>query len=84
MTKLRNIIKSTVTDEEFEAGKRSFPIKFRNKEHFYYYRIYREVVGKIPLPEKDEKICKCCGAGMNQSACHCKICGDVLEWKEVK
>jgi asparagine synthase (glutamine-hydrolysing) len=84
MTKLRNIIKSTVTDEEFEAGKRSFPIKFRNKEHFYYYRIYREVVGKIPLPEKDEKTCKCCGAGMNQSACHCKICGDVLEWKEVK
>jgi len=62
-----------VTDEEFEAGKRNFPIKFRNKEHFYYYRIYRELVGKIPLPEKDEKPCKCCGAGMNQSACHCKI-----------
>ncbi|MFV9646536.1 MAG: asparagine synthase C-terminal domain-containing protein [Desulfobacterales bacterium] len=84
MTKLRNIIESRVTDEEFEAGKRSFPIKFRNKEHFYYYRIYRDVVGEIPAPKKDEKTCKCCGAGMNQSACHCKICGDVSEWKEVK
>jgi asparagine synthase (glutamine-hydrolysing) len=84
MTRLRNIIESRVTDEELEAGKRSFSIKFRNKEHFYYYRIYREVVGEIPLPEKDEKPCKCCGAGMNQSAFHCKICGDVLEWKKVK
>lgn len=84
MTKLRNIIESRVTDEEFEAGKRSFPIKFRNKEHFYYYRIYRDVVGEVPAPKKDEKTCKCCGAGMNQSACHCKICGDVTEWKEVK
>ena len=34
--------------------------------------------------EKGQKICECCGAGMNQSACHCKICGDVTEWKEVK
>ena len=84
MTKLRNIIESRVTDEEFEAGNRSFPIKFRNKEHFYYYLIYRDVVGEIPVPQKDEKTCKCCGAGMNQSACHCKICGDVTEWKEVK
>ncbi len=84
MTKLRNIIESRVTDEEFEADKRSFPIKFRNKEHFYYYRIYREVVGEIPAPKKDEKTCKRCGAGMNQSAFYCKICGDVTEWKEVK
>lgn len=63
MTKLRNIIESRVTDEEFEKGKRDFSIRFLNKEQFYYYRIYREVVGEIPAPEKGQKICECCGAG---------------------
>lgn len=84
MTELRKVIESRVSDEEFEEGKRRFPIKFWNREHFYYYRIYREVVGEIPAPKKEEKICECCGAGMNQSAFHCKICGDVTEWKESK
>ncbi|MDL1968918.1 MAG: asparagine synthase-related protein [Deltaproteobacteria bacterium] len=64
MTRLRNIIESRVTDETFEAGNRSFPIRFLSKEQFYYYRIYKDVVGKIPAPEKGQKICECCGAGM--------------------
>ncbi|MDO9529359.1 MAG: hypothetical protein Q7J27_09380, partial [Syntrophales bacterium] len=68
---------SRVVDEEFEDGKKNFPIKFWNKEHFYYYRIYREVVGGIPAPQKEEKTCECCGAGMNREAFHCKICGGV-------
>jgi asparagine synthase (glutamine-hydrolysing) len=84
MTKLRNIIESRVTDEEFEKGKRDFSIRFLNKEQFYYYRIYREVVGEIPVPEKGQKICECCGAGMALNNFHCKTCGDVLEWKKVK
>ncbi len=83
MTELRNVIESKVSDKEFEDGKRRFPIKFWNKEHFYYYTVYREVVGEIPAPKKDEKICKCCGAGMDQSAFHCKVCGDVTEWKKL-
>ncbi|MCK4468241.1 MAG: hypothetical protein KAU60_07800, partial [Desulfobacterales bacterium] len=83
MTELRNIIESNVSDKEFEKGKRDFHIKFRNKEHFYYYRIYQDMVGEIPVPKKDEKICKRCGAGMNQVAFHCKVCGDVTEWKKI-
>ena len=84
MTELRKVVESKVSDEDFEKGKRDFPIRFLNKEHFYYYRIYQDVAGEIPVPKKDEKTCKCCGAGMDQSASHCKICGDVTEWKEVK
>lgn len=84
MTELRNVIESKVSDKEFEDGKRRFPIKFWNKEHFYYYRIYKDVVGEIPAPEKGQKICECCGAGMALNVFHCKTCGDVLEWKEVK
>ena len=84
MTELRNVIESKVSDKEFEDGKRRFPIKFWNKEHFYYYRIYKDVVGEIPAPEKEQKICECCGAGMALNVFHCKTCGDVTEWKEVK
>lgn len=84
MTELRNVIESKVSDKEFEDGKRRFSIKFWNKEHFYYYRIYRDVAGEIPAPEKGQKICESCGAGMALNAFHCKTCGDVLKWKEVK
>jgi len=84
MTELRNVIESKVSDKEFEDGKRRFPIKFWNKEHFYYYRIYKDVAGEIPAPEKEQKICECCGAGMALNVFHCKTCGDVLEWKKVK
>jgi asparagine synthase (glutamine-hydrolysing) len=75
MTELRAVVTSMVSDEEFSNGKKKFPIHFWNKEHFYYYSIYRQVVGEIPGPEKGEKACDCCGAGMGQSAFHCRVCG---------
>ncbi|MDI6776138.1 MAG: asparagine synthase-related protein [Syntrophales bacterium] len=83
MAEMRKVVESRVSDEEFEEGKRRFPIRFWNKEHFYYYRIYREVVGEIPAPQKGEKICGCCGTGMDQRAFHCHVCGDVTEWRRL-
>jgi len=80
MTELLRIIESRVSNEEFEGGKRAFPVRFWSKEHWYYYRIYRDVVGGIPAPEKGEKACGRCGAGMPRGALHCKICGDVVQW----
>jgi len=56
MTELRKVIESKVSDKEFEKGKRKYPIRFWNKEHFYYYCIYRQVIGGIPAPKKKEKI----------------------------
>ncbi|MDO9566154.1 MAG: asparagine synthase-related protein [Candidatus Desulfaltia sp.] len=84
MTELRKVVEAKISNEEFEKAKKDFPIRFWNKEHFYYYRIYKDVVGEIPAPEKGQKICECCGAGMNQRAFHCKVCGEVAGWKEVK
>ncbi len=81
MTELRVVIESLISDEEFEEGKNAFPIRFWNKEHFYYYRIYRDVVGNIPLPEAGENICRCCGAGMPHGVLHCRVCGEVVKWK---
>ncbi len=72
-TKLRKIIASKVSEKEFKQ--KLYPVKFINKEHLYYYKIYREEVGSIPEPLKGEKACPGCGAGMKKGYFHCKVCG---------
>ncbi|MGA8849362.1 MAG: asparagine synthase C-terminal domain-containing protein [Dehalococcoidia bacterium] len=72
-TKLREIINNMVMDGEFQSAKDEIDIKFINKEHFFYWRIYNEVVGKIPKARDDEISCPCCGAGMGKY--HCRTCG---------
>ena len=81
MTEMRKIVAAKVSDEEFEEERRRSPIKFWNKEHFYYYRLYSQVVGEIPPPKRGQKTCECCGAGMDQGAFHCHVCGGVTEWR---
>ncbi len=72
-TKLHEIINSMVTDEEFQAARKKVDIKFINKEHFFYWSIYNEVVGEIPKSRDDEISCPCCGAAMGRY--HCPTCG---------
>lgn len=74
-TRLREIIASRIEDEEFEEAKNLYQVKFINKEHFYYYKIYLEKVGSIPLPRKGEKPCPGCGAGLKEDSFHCRVCG---------
>jgi asparagine synthase (glutamine-hydrolysing) len=75
MTRLRKIISLKVSDPLFKKAKKNLGIKFINKEHYYYYKIYAKVIGKIPHPKKGEKKCPCCGAGVSIKNSHCKICG---------
>ena len=77
MTKLREIISSKISDDEFEEKKRIYPVTFLNKEHLYYYELYRKEVGKIPLAVNGQKRCPGCGGGMEKKAFHCKVCGYV-------
>jgi asparagine synthase (glutamine-hydrolysing) len=72
-TKLHEILNSMVTDEKFQSTANKVDIKFINKEHFFYWRIYNEIVGKIPKSWDDEINCPCCGAGMG--IYHCPTCG---------
>lgn len=81
MTKLREIISSKISDDEFEEEKRLYPINFLNKEHLYYYEIYRKEIGEIPKPRGTQKKCPGCGAEMERTAFHCKICGYVSDWR---
>jgi asparagine synthase (glutamine-hydrolysing) len=72
-TKLHDIINNMVTDGEFQSATREIDIKFINKEHFFYWRIYKEVVGEIPRARADDISCPCCGAAMGTY--HCPTCG---------
>lgn len=78
MRRLREIITSKIPDEEFEHKSKQYPIKFMNKEHLYYYEIYKKEVEKIPEPKNNQRECPGCGAGMNLDNFHCKVCGYVL------
>ena len=75
-TKLRETIESKISDEEFKEKKRGYGVRFINKEHLFYFKVYRSVIGDIPPPTGREKRCLGCGAGMNQDALHCRICGN--------
>jgi asparagine synthase (glutamine-hydrolysing) len=72
-TELRQVMSDGVSDKDFEAAARRTGIRFINKEHYAYYRIYSEVVGEIPKAGHSEASCPCCGAQLDTS--HCGICG---------
>lgn len=79
MTKLRKIISDKISDDEFQGH--SYPVHFINKEHLYYYKIYRKVIGEIPKPVTSEKECPGCQGAMEKDSFHCRTCGYVLEWR---
>jgi len=79
MSKLRRVLSERISDDEFREN--SWPVKFINKEHLYYYKIYRECVGEIPKPKDIEKTCPGCGAGIDIDGFHCKVCGNVMAWR---
>jgi asparagine synthase (glutamine-hydrolysing) len=72
-TRLHHVIDNMVSDAEFQSAATNFRIKFINKEHFFYYRIYSDVVGQIPKAKAGERSCPCCGAAMGKW--HCPVCG---------
>jgi asparagine synthase (glutamine-hydrolysing) len=84
-SELHEIIENMVSEKEFQSVKQKTGIRFLNKEHCYYYRIYSAVVGKIPEAPSlspapftgkggsEVKRCPCCGAQLNKS--YCRTCG---------
>jgi Asparagine synthase (glutamine-hydrolyzing) len=72
-TKLHEIVGNMVSDEEFQSTKEKTGIRFINKEHCFYYRIYSEVVGEIPKAKSNEERCPWCGASIDKA--YCRVCG---------
>jgi len=79
MARLRGIISSKISDDEFKEKQRAYSVKFLNKEHLYYYEIYRRVIGEVPMPKETEKSCLGCGTGLKINVFHCKVCGYIFK-----
>lgn len=75
-TKLRKVIESRISDRKFKEKKKGYGVRFINKEHLFYFEVYRSIFGDIPPPMGGEKKCPGCGAGMNKDALHCRVCGN--------
>jgi len=82
ITKLREIIASKISDAEFDAKKREYEMEFMNKEHLFFYEIYKEVVGEVPkvkmemkIKAKEKNVCPLCKAELPENRFHCYICG---------
>jgi len=75
-TQLRDVIQRKISDTEFEDKKREYGLEFMNKEHLYFYEIYRTVVGEVPKPgATGKKVCPLCKAELPGKKLHCNICG---------
>jgi asparagine synthase (glutamine-hydrolysing) len=75
-TQLRDVIQRKIPDTEFEDKKREYGMVFMNKEHLYFYEIYRMVVGEVPKPgTTGNKVCPLCKAELPEKKLHCNICG---------
>lgn len=72
-TQLRESIRSRILDEEYNNKKRDYGMDFINKEHLYFYELYRRFVGEVKKAKKGEDKCPGCGAKLE--GYHCKICG---------
>ncbi len=73
-TALREVIRRSISDRDFAAKKRSYKMEFMNKEHLYFYEIYRAVVGEIPHGNVKRR-CPLCRAELPEGKLHCYICG---------
>ena len=73
MKNLCDIISIEISDGEFK--KDPYPVKFINKEHLYYYKIYRRIIGAIPKAKKGQRKCPVCSTGIAKGALHCYLCG---------
>ncbi|HWH57834.1 MAG TPA: asparagine synthase-related protein [Terriglobales bacterium] len=69
----------SVSDEEFEAARIQLPeegVSLRDKEQFFYYRIYRRI---FPAPREQAggaKRCRSCGGAVERiEQKYCRVCG---------
>ncbi|OIQ05513.1 MAG: hypothetical protein COV98_02410 [Candidatus Altarchaeum sp. CG12_big_fil_rev_8_21_14_0_65_33_22] len=78
-TLLTNIFENKISDEVFIKKKSEYKESdgaiIRDKEHLYYYEIYREIFGKVKEAKQDEIKCAGCGIGIEHKKAFCRICG---------
>lgn len=77
-TSLKGLLAARIADDEFAQKKREYAmegVRIRDKEHLYYYDIYRDAFGKVPSSKEGEIKCCGCGGGLPPNISYCRICG---------
>jgi asparagine synthase (glutamine-hydrolysing) len=77
---LQKFVMDSVSDHEFEAARVRLAaedgVSLRDKEQFFYYRIYRTI---LPLPHQQKggaKRCTACGGPVERAEQkYCRVCG---------
>jgi len=82
MTHLRAMVESLVSEEEFLADLDG--IKFINREHRHYYRIYKSFFGRPPKAADGLAACPACAADLGRRLMHCSVCGWAKELNELQ
>jgi asparagine synthase (glutamine-hydrolysing) len=78
-TTLPSLFESKISDTEFSKKRRKYTeedkVTIRDKEHLFYYEIYRSVIG-VPHPSDEKgKICPQCNSNVLEKATYCRTCG---------
>jgi len=78
-TKLTFIFENKIEDKEFKEKKEKIRkedgVIIRDKEHLYYYQIYKEIFGDIRKAKENEIKCRGCGSKIEYKNAFCRICG---------
>jgi len=78
-TVLTDIFDDKIKDADFIQRKLTYEkedeVIIRDKEHLYYYEIFKEIFGNVKEAKEDEIKCKGCGARIEHKNSFCRICG---------
>lgn len=74
---LSRMLNETLGEEvgEIIEEAKSDGVIFWSREQAYFYKIFKEVFGKVPRPLPGEPCCSCCGAPLNTRRIVCSYCG---------
>jgi asparagine synthase (glutamine-hydrolysing) len=78
-TILPSLFNSRISDLEFEEEKTGYlnqdKVVIRSKEHLFYYKIYRDLVGRPRAGNSSARICPDCGSNVEEKITFCRTCG---------
>jgi len=78
-TVLPSMFSQRISDAEFEEKRSKYldedSVTIRDKEHLFYYEIYRSALG-VPRPTNPEgKLCPQCNSNVAEKSTFCRTCG---------
>ncbi|MFC1898732.1 asparagine synthase-related protein [Chloroflexota bacterium] len=78
-TILPSVMNARISDTEYDKDKEKYlsrdGVTIRNKEHLFYYRIYRKLIGVPCAEDSEKKTCPDCGVNAEEGHSFCRICG---------